>query len=74
MNCCTAVRSGTTRARSEVGNPQALSTSYQALCAVTVGPPSTLPTPCTTSRNLREAVTRGSFCRNEPAAVLRGLA
>ena len=30
--------------------------------------------PCTTRRSGRLAVTRGSFCRSEPAAVLRGLA
>ena len=32
------------------------------------------PTPCTTMLNGREAVTRGSFCRREPAAAFRGLA
>ena len=32
------------------------------------------PMPWTSIRNLRVAVTRGSFCRNDPAAVLRGLA
>ena len=36
--------------------------------------PSRAPTPCTTMRSGREAVTRGSFWRSEPAAALRGLA
>ena len=36
--------------------------------------PRRAPMPCTTSRSGREAVTRGSFCRSEPAAALRGLA
>ena len=43
----------------------------------TAGParsPSRAPTPCTTIRSGRLAVTRGSFCRSEPAAALRGLA
>ena len=30
--------------------------------------------PCTNIRSWRLAVTRGSFCRSEPAAALRGLA
>ena len=30
--------------------------------------------PCTMASSAREAVTRGSFCRSEPAAALRGLA
>jgi hypothetical protein len=30
--------------------------------------------PCTTILSFLLAVTRGSFCRSEPAAVLRGLA
>ena len=30
--------------------------------------------PCTIIRSGRVAVTRGSFCRSEPAAALRGLA
>ena len=61
-------------ARSEVGSPHARSRSYQPDWAVTFGPPSTLPTPWTTMLSPRLAVTRGSFCRSDPAAVLRGLA
>ena len=30
--------------------------------------------PCTIALRARDAVTRGSFCRSEPAAELRGLA
>ena len=30
--------------------------------------------PCTMASSARDAVTRGSFCRSEPAAELRGLA
>ncbi len=30
--------------------------------------------PCTIALSARDAVTRGSFCRSEPAAELRGLA
>ena len=36
--------------------------------------PSRAPMPCTTMCSGRLAVTRGSFCRSEPAAALRGLA
>ena len=38
------------------------------------GRPRPCPTPCTTSCSPRDAVTRGSFCRSDPAAVLRGFA
>ena len=36
--------------------------------------PSRAPKPWTISRSGRVAVTRGSFCRSDPAAALRGLA
>jgi DNA ligase (NAD+) len=74
LKAWTAARSGTTCARSDVGSPQACSSAYQPDWLVTSGPPSTRPTPCTTRFKPRLAVTRGSFCRSEPAAVLRGLA
>ena len=36
--------------------------------------PSTRPMPCTMASSARDAVIRGSFCRSDPAAELRGLA
>ena len=36
--------------------------------------PSSTPSPWLTKPRLRDAVTRGSFCRSDPAAALRGLA
>ena len=36
--------------------------------------PTTRPMPWTIAPSARDAVTRGSFCRSEPAAALRGLA
>jgi hypothetical protein len=69
----TPARSGTTRQRSDVGRPQALSCSYAADCR-TGSYPLRAPTPCTTIRSGRLAVTRGSFCRRLPAAALRGFA
>ena len=36
--------------------------------------PRCLPSPCTIIDSGRLAVTRGSFCRSDPAAALRGLA
>ena len=36
--------------------------------------PTTRPMPWTIASSAREAVTRGSFCRSDPAAALRGLA
>ncbi len=74
MKLCTPVRSGFTSALAAVASPQPASTSYQPDWVATFGPPSTRPTPCTTIRSDRLAVTRGSFCRSDPAAVLRGLA
>ena len=53
--------------------PGARSASYASDCRAALKP-SRAPTPCTTIRSGRLAVTRGSFCRSEPAAALRGLA
>jgi hypothetical protein len=74
MNSVTSAKLGTTFAWEEVGNPHAASRAYQSDCAATGGPPCTMPTPCTTICRWRAAVIRGSFCRSEPEAVLRGLA
>ena len=69
------------------GSPHARSCSYQPDCVVGalsatasssgVGMPLSAPAPgtarpCTIRLSGRVAVTRGSFCRSEPAAVLRG--
>ncbi len=78
MYSCTAARSGTTLIRSLVGRPHSLSRSYQPDWVsgglVSGGKPSTRPTPCTITSSARLAVTRGSFCRRDPAPELRGLA
>ena len=73
MKSSTSASVGTTRTRSLVGRPHAANASYASDCR-TGAKPLTAPMPCTTMRNGRLAVTRGSFCRNEPAAVLRGFA
>ena len=77
MNSCTPSRSGDDLG--PVGGRQpprrAAARTSLRLRARRVGPPSTRPTPCTHhAAAARLAVTRGSFCRSEPAAVLRGLA
>ena len=59
--------------RSLVGNPSSANSSYALLCE-SKSIPVRAPTPCTTILKGRDAVTRGSFCRREPAAALRGLA
>jgi hypothetical protein len=78
MYSCTAARSGTTLIRSLTGRPQPRIRSYQpdwVSGGVTPsGKPSTRPTPWTITSSARLAVTRGSFCRSEPAAELRALA
>ncbi len=56
-----------------MGSPQAVSASYAADCAVGSNP-SRAPMPWQTIPSARVAVTRGSFCRSDPAAALRGLA
>ena len=65
--------SGSTLTCSEVGSPQAARASYAWDCAVG-SKPSRAPMPWQTMPSARVAVTRGSFCRSEPAAALRGLA
>ena len=65
--------SATTRTWSEVGSPQARIAAYDADWAAG-SKPSRAPRPWQTMPSDRVAVTRGSFCRSEPAAALRGLA
>ena len=73
MNSSTSASVGTTRTCSETGSPHACRASYAALCAVG-SKPSRAPMPWQTIPRSRVAVTRGSFCRSDPAAALRGLA
>ncbi len=61
------------------GAPSRLPSSLGPAAAPLIPPPApaeptTRPIPCTIASSAREAVTRGSFCRSEPAAALRGLA
>src|SRR5580693_1467123 len=58
---------------SETGSPHAPSARY-ASCRVAGRNPSMCPSPWQIIRSLRRAVTAGSFCRSDPAALLRGLA
>ncbi len=64
--------------RSLTGSPHSRIRSYQPDCVsggvTPAGKPSTRPTPWTITSSARLAVTRGSFCRSEPAAELRALA
>ena len=73
MNFSTSARLPHTLNRSLVGRLNVFNCSYAALCESN-SIPSRAPTPCTTTDNGREAVTRGSFCRNDPAAPFRGFA
>ena len=73
MNSSTSFSDPRTRTRSLVGRPHAFSASYAADCAVGSNP-WRAPMPWQTMPRSRVAVTRGSFCRSEPAAALRGLA
>ena len=73
MNARTSRNEPSTRTRSLVGRPQARSASYAADWAVGSNP-SRAPMPWHTIPRSRVAVTRGSFCRSDPAAALRGLA
>ena len=66
--------SGVTRNSSLTGRPQPRSRSYQPEWVSGAVMPAVAPTPCRMSDSGRVAVTRGSFCRSEPAAELRGLA
>ena len=63
----------TTRYRSLTGRPQRPSSAYVPDCVCGTGP-LRAPRPCTSSRSGRRALTRGSFCRSDPAAALRGFA
>ena len=73
MYFSTALSEGSTSTNSEVGSPHALSAAYACDCAVG-SKPSRLPMPWQTMPSARDAVTRGSFWRSDPAAELRGLA
>ena len=73
MYFSTALREGSTSTNSDVGRPHAVSAAYAWDCAVG-SKPSRLPMPWQTMPSARDAVTRGSFWRSEPAAALRGLA
>ena len=73
MNSRTSFSEPSTRTRSLVGSPQSFNASYAADCAVGSNP-SRAPMPWQTMPRSRVAVTRGSFCRSDPAAALRGLA
>ena len=86
----TPSRSSTTLTRSLTGSPHVRNRSYQpdwltGAVPATAGEsgvgaplaPASVPgtaSPCTIRPSARLAVTRGSFCRSEPAAPLRGLA
>ncbi len=73
MYFSTASSVGSTLTCSLVGRPHAARAAYAADWAVG-SKPSRAPMPWQTMPSARVAVTRGSFCRSEPAAALRGLA
>ncbi len=70
----TPAKSLTTRYSSLTGSPHSRSRSYQPdwLSGRPVTSPSIRPTPCRIRPSGRLAVTAGSFCRSDPAAVFRG--
>ena len=63
-NSSTAVMSSSTRTSSEVGRPQARRAAYASLWR-SMSKPRRAPSPCTSMRSGREAVTFGSFWRSE---------
>ena len=73
MKFSTSARVAHILKRSLVGKPSFASFAYASLCESN-SIPSRAPTPWTTTESGRWALTRGSFCRRDPAAPLRGLA
>jgi len=55
------------------GKPSDARYASVSACDCIGGAPCTSPTPYDQNDKLRDAVIAGSFCRNDPAAVLRGL-